>query len=276
MLWRTTRYELDLSVPRVMGIVNATPDSFADGDPARGAAEAIALCERLVGEGADILDIGGESTRPGAPAVTETTELERVLPVVRAALGLGVPVSVDTRHASVMRVVLELGADAINDVSALRGAGALAVVAAYPRCGVCLMHMKGDPATMQQEARYADVVAEVRDFLRARLAEVEASGIDAERVVLDPGIGFAKTPAHNLELLRRQGELLACGRPLLVGWSRKSTLGRLTGRPVENRVVASVAAALLAVERGARIVRVHDVAATVDALAVWRAAAGPR
>jgi dihydropteroate synthase len=272
--WRTTRYELDLTLTRVMGIVNATPDSFADGDPARGPTEAIALCERLVAEGADILDIGGESTRPGAPPVPVDVELARVLPVVRAALELGVPVSVDTRHAEVMRAVLDLGADAINDVAALQGPGALEAVAAHPRCGVCLMHMKGEPASMQQEAVYGDVVAEVDAFLRARLGALAARGIDAERVVLDPGIGFAKTPAHNLELLRRQAELLGVGRPLLVGWSRKSTLGRLTGRPAPQRVAASVAAALLAVERGARIVRVHDVAATVDALAVWKAVIG--
>jgi dihydropteroate synthase len=270
--WRTTRYELDLSLPRVMGIVNATPDSFADGDPARGPAESIALCERLVREGADILDIGGESTRPGAAPVSVDVELGRVLPVLRAALGLGVPVSVDTRHAEVMRAVLDLGADIVNDVAALRGAGALEAVAAHPRCGVCLMHMKGEPATMLQEALYDDVVVEVDAFLRARLEALAASGIDRERVVLDPGIGFAKTPAHNLELLRRQAELLGAGRPLLVGWSRKSTLGRLTGRPAGERVAASVAAAVLAVERGARIVRVHDVAPTVDALAVWKAA----
>jgi dihydropteroate synthase len=275
MHWRTTRYTIDCSVPRVMGIVNCTPDSFAD--PARGPAQAIALCERLVREGADLLDLGGESTRPRAEAVAWEVELARVRPVLEAALGLGVPVSVDTRHAEVMRAVLELGADVINDVQALQAPGALGVVAAHGACGVCLMHMRGEPATMHAHAHYGDVVDEVRAFLAQRLAVCAASGLDAERIVVDPGIGFAKTPAHNLELLRRQAELLALDRPLLVGWSRKSTLGQLIGgRPPAERVAASVAAALLAVERGARLVRVHDVAPTVDALAVWRAAAPRR
>jgi dihydropteroate synthase len=271
MLWRTTRYTIDCSVPRVMGIVNCTPDSFAD--PARGPAEAIALCERLVREGADLLDLGGESTRPGAEAVPWEAELARVRPVLEAALGLGVPVSVDTRHAGVMRAVLELGADVINDVQALQAPGALDAVAAHGACGVCLMHMRGEPATMQAHTQYADVVHEVRAFLAQRLAACVASGIDAARIVVDPGIGFAKAKAHNLELLSRQALLLELGRPLLVGWSRKSTLGRLVrDRPPAERVAASVAAAVLAVERGARIVRVHDVAATVDALAVWQGA----
>jgi len=271
MIWRTTRFEIDCSLPRVMGIVNCTPDSFAD--PARGTDEAIALCRRLVAEGADLLDIGGESTRPGGAPVSVDEELRRILPVLDAAFELGVPVSVDTRHAETMRTVLARGADVINDVQALRAPRALDVIASHGRCGVCLMHMRGEPERMQAEANYDDVVGEVRTFLADRLLAAEQHGIDAERVVLDPGIGFAKTPAHNLELLRRQPELADLGRPLLVGWSRKSTLGRLTGgKPAAERVAASVAAALIAVERGARIVRVHDVAATVDALAVWKAA----
>jgi dihydropteroate synthase len=271
VFWRTTRFEIDCSVPRVMGIVNCTPDSFADS--ARGSDEAIALCGRLVAEGADLLDIGGESTRPGAAAVPEEEELRRVLPVLDAALELGVPVSIDTRHAGTMREVLARGADVINDVQALQAPGALDVVVAHGRCGVCLMHMRGEPENMRAEAHYDDVVRDVRTFLAQRLVAVAQHGIDAERIVVDPGIGFAKTPAHNLELLRRQHELADLGRPLLVGWSRKSTLGRLTGgKPAGERVAASVAAALIAVERGARIVRVHDVAATVDALAVWKAA----
>ncbi len=272
MLWQTSRFQIDLSVPRVMGIVNVTPDSFSDGDPARGSAGAIALCQRLVEEGADLLDIGGESTRPGAAPVPAALELERVLPVLGAALRLGVPVSVDTRRAEVMRAALAIGADIINDINALRAHGALDVVAAQPRCGICLMHMQGEPAAMQQEPRYRDVVAEVAAFLRERTAVLRQRGIDVARIVVDPGIGFGKTPAHNLELLRRQRELLAIGPPLLVGWSRKSTLGSLTGRPAGERLAASVGAALAAVARGARIVRVHDVAATVDALKVWNAA----
>ena len=272
MIWQTTRHLIDLSVPRVMGIVNVTPDSFADGDAARDTHAAIALCERLVGEGADILDIGGESTRPGAAPLPVDVELSRVVPVLAAAVELGVPVSIDTRRAQVMRVALDLGVDIVNDIEALRAAGAVETVAAHPSCGVCLMHMQGDPHGMQQRPSYRDVVAEVAAFLRERVDACEAAGIDRARIVVDPGIGFGKTPDHNLELLRRQRELLAIGRPLLVGWSRKSTLGRITGRPVDERVVASVAAAVIAVERGARIVRVHDVAATVDALAVWKSA----
>ena len=222
-----------------------------------------------------MLDIGGESTRPGAAPVPVAVELERVLPVLEAALRLGVPVSVDTRRPEVMRAALHLGVDIVNDIHALRDAAALDAVAAHPDCGVCLMHMQGEPGSMQRQPAYDDVVAEVVEFLRERDGALRRRGIDAERIVLDPGIGFGKTPAHNLELLRRQRELLALGRPLLLGWSRKSTLGIVTGRPVGERLVASVAAALAAVERGARIVRVHDVAATVDALAVWRAAGLP-
>ena len=270
MLWRTTRYDIDCSIPRVMGIVNCTPDSFAD--PSRGTDEAIALCARLVAEGADLLDIGGESTRPRAEPVTPEVELQRILPVVDAALPLGVPISVDTRHVETMRAVLDRGVDVINDVQALQAPGALELVSSHGRCGVCLMHMRGEPATMTAHAQYEDVVHEVGAFLRQRVAVVAAHGIDGERVVLDPGIGFAKTAEHNLELLARQTELLELGRPLLVGWSRKSTLGRLAGgKAPAERVAASVAAAVIAVERGACIVRVHDVAATVDALAVWKA-----
>jgi len=249
-----------------------TPDSFADGGPHGDARQAIRRCERLVGEGADLLDIGGESSRPGAEPVPPALELERVVPVLKAAVTLGVPVSVDTRTPEVMQAALDLGADIVNDIHALRTPGALEIVARHPSCGVCLMHMQGEPRAMQLKPSYRDVVAEVAAFLAERDAALQRRGVAAERIVVDPGIGFGKTPAHNLDLLRRQRELLAVGRPLLVGWSRKSTLGEVTGRPVDERVPASVAAALLAVDRGARIVRVHDVAATVDALAVWKAA----
>jgi dihydropteroate synthase len=278
--WRAGRFEIDLERPRVMAIVNVTPDSFSDGDPTP--AQAIARCERLLAEGADILDIGGESTRPGAPAVDPATELARVVPVLQAVVRLGCPVSIDTTKADVMRAALDLGADIVNDVAALRAPGALDVVSAHDSCGVCLMHMRGTPQTMREAARYDDVVAEVAAFLRERIAAVEASGVARERIVADPGIGFAKTPEHNLALLAHQEALVALGVPLLVGWSRKSTLARLAGvatpapdRSADERArvaAASVAAAVLAVERGARIVRVHDVAATIAALAVWRGA----
>jgi dihydropteroate synthase len=271
-VWRTSRHDIDLAHPRVMGIVNVTPDSFSDGGLYVGPAAAIAHCERLVGQGANILDIGGESTRPGAAPLPAEAELARVLPVLRAALSLGVPISVDTHKPEVMRAALDAGVDIVNDIHALQAPGALALLASHPRCGVSLMHMRGDPATMQESIAYVDVVREVLDFLGERARAAQAAGICAERIVLDPGIGFAKLPEHNLALLERQEELLQAGLPLLVGWSRKSTLGALTGRAVDDRLAASLAAALAAVQRGASIVRVHDVAATVDALRVWRAA----
>jgi len=272
MLWHTSRFHIDLSRPRVMGIVNVTPDSFSDGGSHDDAAAACRHCDRLLAEGADILDIGGESTRPGARTPSTDEELARVLPVLRHAVGLGVPVSVDTSQPEVMAAALDLGVDIINDVRALQRPGALAAVAAHPRAGVCLMHMRGEPGSMQALTGYSDVLAEVAGFLRQRLADVTAAGVASERVVLDPGIGFAKTPEQNWALLQRQRELLALGRPLLLGWSRKSTLGLLTGRPVGQRLAASVAAALACVQSGAQIVRVHDVAETVDALRVWQAA----
>jgi dihydropteroate synthase len=273
--WQTTRFRIDLSRPQVMGIVNTTPDSFSDGGLYAAADTAIAHCERLKGEGADILDIGGESTRPGARTPTEAEELARVLPVLRHAVTLGLPVSVDTSNPAVMRAALELGVDIVNDVRALQRPGALDVVAAHPSAGVCLMHMRGEPGTMQADTDYGDVVAEVAAFLRERASALRERGVAAERITLDPGIGFAKTPQQNLALLQRQRELLALGHALLVGWSRKSTLGAVTGRPVDERLPASIAAALGAVSQGARIVRVHDVGATVDALKLWQAAGLP-
>ncbi|MFO1340129.1 MAG: dihydropteroate synthase [Burkholderiaceae bacterium] len=271
-LWQTARFKIDLTRPQVMGIVNVTTDSFSDGGQHATTAAACAHCERLVDEGADILDIGGESTRPGSMPPSLELELERVLPVVRHAVTLGVPVSVDTSRPEVIAAVLDAGADIVNDVRALRVPGALAATAAHPRAGVCLMHMQGEPATMQQAPSYGDVVAEVSAFLGERLAAAESAGIAASRIVLDPGYGFGKTQEHNLALFGRQRELLVLGRPLLVGWSRKGMLGKITGRPVESRQAASVGAALAAVALGARIVRVHDVAETVDALKVWNAA----
>jgi dihydropteroate synthase len=270
--WRAGRFELELTEPLVMGIVNVTPDSFSDGGRFFDADAARRHCDQLLHEGAQLLDVGGESTRPGAAKPTVDEELARVLPVIRHAVTLGVPVSVDTSEPLVMQAALEAGADIVNDVRSLRRPGALAVLASHASAGVCLMHMRGEPGSMDAEVVYDDVVAEVRDWLAARLAEVVAAGIAAERVVFDPGIGFAKTREQDLMLLREQERLQAAGRPLLAGWSRKRTLGMVTGRPVGERLAGSVAAALLAVERGARIVRVHDVAATADALRLWIAA----
>ena len=272
MHWQTTRFRIALDRPRVMGIVNVTPDSFADGGRHALADAAMRHCDQLVRDGADILDIGGESTRPGASAVDEDQEMARVLPVLRFALGLGVPVSVDTSSVKLIEAALGLGVDIINDVRSLRRAGALEVLAAHSSAGVCLMHMRGEPDDMASRCEYEDVVGEVRLGLSEHLSRVQAAGVSAERIVLDPGIGFAKRPEQNLALLQRQAELLSLGRPLLVGWSRKGTLGAITGRAVQDRLAASLAAALAAAQRGASVLRVHDVAQTVDALKVWQAA----
>jgi len=251
-----------------MGVVNVTPDSFSDGGKFLDAKTAIAHGRRLVEEGADILDIGGESSRPGAQAVAEREELDRVLPVLKALKH--VPVSVDTRRPAVMRAVLAEGASMINDIDALSAPGALDAVADTD-CAVCLMHKQGDPATMQQDPRYEDVVGEVKKYLKTRIAACEIAGIERDRITIDPGFGFGKTVAHNFSLLKQLTELAALGVPLVAGWSRKSTLGAITGRPVTERLAASLAAALLAVQHGATILRVHDVAETRDALAVMQA-----
>ena len=283
MIWQTTRFEIDLTRPKVMGIVNVTPDSFSDGGqffaPGSGMASALAHCEQLVKDGADILDIGGESSRPGAQPLPLAEELARVLPVVRHALTLGVAVSVDTYKPEVMQSALGLGADIINDIWALRQPGALEVVAAHPSCGVCLMHMHREPQTMQVEPMRGDVVAQVLAFLKHQAKVLQALGVAKNRIALDPGIGFGKTVAQNFALLGRQAELLTAGYPLLAGWSRKSSLAAISSTSLEmvaqmniaDRMVPSVAAALLAVERGARVVRVHDVRETVQALKVWAA-----
>lgn len=272
MFWQTSRFAIDLARPQVMGIVNVTPDSFSDGGQHASTAAALRHCEQLVKDGAHILDIGGESTRPGSPAVPLDEELARVAPVVRGAVTLGLPVSVDTYKPEVMQAVLDLGADIVNDVWALRRPGAQAVVAAHPACGVCLMHMHRDPQTMQVAPMEGDVVREVRSFLEAAAGRLQALGVGRERIALDPGIGFGKTVEQNFALLARQQELVAAGYPVLAGWSRKSSLGAVTGLAEAGaRMVPSVAAAVLAVAQGARIVRVHDVADTVAALAVWQA-----
>ena len=264
------KFKLALSRPLVMGIVNVTPDSFSDGGHHLDSGAALAHARQLIEEGADLLDIGGESTRPGAAPVDEQEELDRVLPVLEGLRDVLVPVSVDTRKPEVMRAALAAGASMVNDISALQGEGTLAAVAASD-AAVCLMHMKGDPENMQFEPNYQDVMSEVMTFLRMRIATVQAAGIARERIVIDPGFGFGKTLAHNMALLRGLEAFSSLGVPVLAGLSRKSMLGALTGQPVEQRLAASVAAALLAVQRGAKIVRVHDVRATVDALKVWHA-----
>ncbi len=272
MKWQTSRFCIDLTQPRVMGIVNVTPDSFSDGGQYQTTAAALAHCEQLLKEGVDILDIGGESTRPGSPVVALDQELSRVVPVVREAVKLGVPVSVDTYKPAVMQAVLDLGADIINDVWALRAPGAMDVVAGHPLCGVCLMHMHRDPQSMQVQPMEGDVVPSVLAFLQERVEALQRVGIASQRITIDPGIGFGKTPQQNFSLLTRQAELLTLGIPVLAGWSRKSSLGwAIDNAAPGERLIASVAAALIAVDRGARIVRVHDVKETRQALQVWLA-----
>jgi len=270
LVLRCGRHAFDLARPLVMGILNVTPDSFSDGgryaDPRRALERARAMRD----DGADLIDIGGESTRPGASPVAESDELARVIPLVEALAADGVAVSVDTRRPGVMRAAIAAGAAMINDVAALTAPGAVEACAAS-EAGVCLVHMQGEPRTMQQAPTYADVLADVRGFLVDRAAACEAAGIARERIVIDPGFGFGKTLAHNLVLLRSIATLAATGYPVLVGLSRKSSLGAITGRSAGERMPASLAAALAAVARGAAIVRVHDVRETLDALKVWAA-----
>ena len=265
---------LDLSVPRVMGILNVTPDSFSDGGRFVALEAALRQAERMVADGAAILDIGGESTRPGAGAVGSDEELARVIPVIeRLHAEFAVPLSIDTSKPEVMRAAVAAGAVLINDVNALGAPGAVETAAALG-VAVCLMHMQGEPRTMQAAPQYDDVVADIIFYLDQRVTACAAAGIGRDRLLLDPGFGFGKTLAHNLELLARLGEFGTLELPLLVGLSRKSMLGSVTGRPVEQRMPASVAAALMAVERGARVVRVHDVGPTVDAVKLWCAVHG--
>jgi dihydropteroate synthase len=263
---------LDLSRPRVMGILNVTPDSFSDGGLFADVDSALRQAEDMVSEGADILDVGGESTRPGAASVSLEEEMARVLPVIeRIHAELDVIVSVDTTKPELMRAAFAAGAGMINDVAALSAPGAMASAAATGMA-VCLMHMQGEPRTMQMNPQYGEVVADIIGYLADRVAACEAGGIARERLLIDPGFGFGKTLQHNLALLSNLGALQGLGLPVLVGISRKSMLGAVTGRAVDGRLAAGLAAAVMAVERGARIVRVHDVAATVDALKVWQAA----
>jgi dihydropteroate synthase len=277
--WQTSRFVIDLAMPQVMGIVNVTPDSFSDGGQHASTRAALQHCEQLIKDGAHILDIGGESSRPGAAPLPLADELARVLPVVQGAVKLGVPVSVDTYKPEVMQAALDAGADIINDIWAFRQPGAAQAVARHPTCGLVLMHMHRSPQTMQTtpmecEDVVAQVAAELLSF--CELVAHYSIGLGAQkthknRMLLDPGIGFGKTVAQNFALLARQAELLRLGYPLLAGWSRKSSLGAVTGLQAAERMVPSVAAALLAVQRGARVVRVHDVRETVQALQVWQA-----
>jgi dihydropteroate synthase len=256
-----------------MGVVNVTPDSFSDGGRFLDPQAAVARANTLISEGADIVDIGAESSRPGARGVSAEEELSRLMPVLEGLRDCPAPVSVDTAKPEVMRAAIAAGAAMINDIGALRAPGALEAVAASD-VAVCLMHMQGEPRTMQQTPSYRDVVAEVGAFLAERVAAAQGAGIARERIVIDPGFGFGKSVEHNFELLRRLDRLAGLGLPVLAGWSRKSTLGAITGRRADERLAGSLAAALLAVERGAKIVRVHDVAATRDALQVLAALEG--
>ena len=264
------KFDLSLDRPLVMGIVNLTPDSFSGDGLATSSAQAIAHARAQIAAGADILDLGAESSRPGAIPTPLDEELSRLLPVMEALAGCGVPISVDTYKPAVMRAALAAGAAMINDIYALRMPGAVEALADTD-CAVCLMHMQGEPLTMQKAPAYGDVVVEVRDFLAGRVAVLEAAGIARERIVLDPGFCFGKTLGHNLKLLRHLPDTTVSGLPILAGLSRKSMLGGITGRSVDERLPSSLAAAVMALEGGARILRVHDVAATRDALAVWSA-----
>ena len=270
MLLHCGSYRLDLTRPLVMGIVNVTPDSFADGGRHLLRDAAISHAHLLISEGADILDIGGESSRPGAIAVSVQEELDRVMPVIESLRDTGIPISIDTCKAEVMRSALAAGASMVNDINALQQPEAVAAVAAS-NAAVCLMHKQGQPQSMQIDPIYQDVLLEVMDFLRSRVAVIEAAGIKRDRIVIDPGFGFGKTLAHNLLLLNRLQDFTELGVPVLAGLSRKSMLGKLTGHEVEDRLPASLAAALIAVQRGAKIVRVHDVKATCDVLKIWNA-----
>jgi dihydropteroate synthase len=271
MFWQTARFQIDLTSPKIMGIVNVTPDSFSDGGKYAASGSAIKHAEKLLKDGANILDIGGESSRPGAPQVPLDVELSRVLPVVIEAVKLGVPVSVDTYKPQVMQAVLDAGADIINDIWALRQGGAAQVVAQHRSCGICLMHMHKEPQSMQTEPMQGDaasVVSQVLLFLEQRRQYICRLGIDLTRIAIDPGIGFGKTAEQNFALLARQHELLVLGLPVLSGWSRKSSLGAVTGLAMAERMPPSIVAAVLAVQNGASIVRVHDVRETVAALKV--------
>ena len=272
--WRCGRFLFDLNKrkrPIVMGILNATPDSFSDGGKFRTPKDAIAQAEAMIANGVDLIDIGGESTRPGAEPVELQEELDRVLPVIEALKDCGVPLSIDTYKSETMRQALHFGVDCVNDIWALRQDGSIEAVLKSNDCGIILMHMQRDPLTMQFDPDYEDVIADVREFLKERVELLLAKGINKDRIAIDPGFGFGKNLEHNLNMLANFAQFSALGVPVLAGISRKSMLGKITGKDTNERVAASIAAAIMAADRGAKIVRVHDVAETVDALKLWEA-----
>ena len=272
--WRCGRFLFDFSKrkrPIVMGILNATPDSFSDGGQFRTPTDAIAHAERMIANGVDLIDIGGESTRPGAEPVSLQEELDRVLPVIEALKDCGVALSIDTYKAETMRQALKAGVDCVNDIWALRQDGAMDAVIESKDCGIILMHMQRDPLTMQLNPEYQDVITQVMEFLNERAGLLRTQGINANRIAIDPGFGFGKSLEHNLSMLTNFGEFSKLGYSVLAGISRKSMLGKITGKESHERVASSVAAAIMAADRGARIVRVHDVPETVDALKLWEA-----
>ena len=275
-IWQTSRFKLDLTQPKVMGILNLTPDSFSDGGRHSELSIALKQAQTMLAQGADILDIGGESSRPGAKPVSAQEELKRLLPFLQEAVTWNVPISVDTYKPEVMLAALDLGADIVNDIWALRQPGALDAVAQHPQCGVCLMHMHKEPQTMLEQPMTAHALETVKAFLGLRVSALKAMGVASNRIVLDPGIGFGKTLSQNVSLLQHQKELMSLGQPLLAGWSRKGSLGKLTALQgqsplASDRLGASLAAALISVQNGASVVRVHDVKETVQALRVWQA-----
>lgn len=270
--WRCGRFLFDLTNrkrPIVMGILNATPDSFSDGGRFRSAADAISLAESMIASGVDLIDIGGESTRPGAIPVSLQEELDRVMPVIEGLKNCGVPLSIDTYKAETMLQALEAGVDCVNDIWALRQQGALDAVLKSSNCGIVLMHMQRDPLTMQFNPEYQNVVSEVMEFLSERANLLLSKGVEQNRIALDPGFGFGKSLVHNLEMLAKFDRFSELGYPVLAGISRKSMLGKITGKEVDQRLSPSIAAAILAADRGAKIIRVHDVPDTVDALKLW-------
>ena len=272
--WRCGRFLFDFAKrnrPIVMGILNATPDSFSDGGKFRSPKDAIAQAERMLADGVDLIDIGGESTRPGAEPVGLQEELDRVLPVIEALKDCGVPLSIDTYKPETMRQALHAGVDCVNDIWALRQTGAVDAVLESQNCGIVLMHMQRDPLTMQFDPEYINVIAEVKQFLKDRADLLISSGIAIDRIAIDPGFGFGKSLEHNLNMLSNFSEFSTLGLPVLAGISRKSMIGKITGKDTNDRVAPSIAAAIMAADRGASIVRVHDVAETVDALKLWEA-----
>ena len=272
--WRCGRFLFDFNKrkrPIVMGILNATPDSFSDGGKFRTPKDAIAQAEAMIANGVDLIDIGGESTRPGAVPVELQEELDRVLPVIEALKNCGVPLSIDTYKSETMRQALHLGVDCVNDIWALRQDGAVDAVLENDNCGIVLMHMQRDPLTMQFDPEYQDVIDDVQKFLKERVELLLAKGIDKNRIAIDPGFGFGKNLEHNLNMLANFAQFSSLSVPVLAGISRKSMLGKITGKDTNERVAASIAAAIMAADRGAKIIRVHDVAETVDALKLWEA-----